>query len=96
MLNLSPLVSSLPQPLPSQANPLVTTLLETFIPSDVSVEQFNSTYLQQNANSPKAVLAVAQCTLRIRDKDAGKEEAEGLIFQLLREEMKTDFKVSPT
>lgn len=50
----------------------------------LSVDEFNAQVLQRNVGSPEHVVAAARGTLAMRVEATA--EAEGLVFQLLREE----------
>ncbi|KAG8687956.1 hypothetical protein FRC09_013189 [Ceratobasidium sp. 395] len=56
--------------------------LPSLIPLQQSPEAFNTEYLQRHTN-PRAKIGGALAVLKIHGQDAGRPEAEGLIFQML-------------
>lgn len=68
----------------------LATAFEALLPQDVSLDRFNSEYLQKHADSPPSVLAAAQA-LRLLGNPA--QEVEDLLFGQLRPDSKLDFKV---
>ncbi|QRV81902.1 NMDA receptor-regulated protein [Ceratobasidium sp. AG-Ba] len=63
------------------------TSLPNLIPLQQSPEAFNTEYLQRQTN-PRTKIAGALAILRIHGQDAGRAEAEEIIFQILHPEAK--------
>lgn len=61
--------------------------MESIVPADVSLETFNSQYMQQNSQSAGRVLAAAQVALRLHSPLAEYEDAA---FGTLRPEVDCD------
>ena len=60
------------------------------IPSEVSLETFNSQYLQRHATEGRAVLAAARVLRRV---EAPPAEVENVLFSLLGASVKLDINV---
>lgn len=59
-------------------------------PAEVSLETFNSQYLQKHCQDPKAVIAAARASKIL---NAPVEEVDGTIFSLLNTDIKLGIKV---
>lgn len=89
-MDLRQWASALPQQPPAPIGPIFTEAVAKLIPEEVSLETFNSVYLQQNGSDAKAHLAVAQ-VLKMLDAPLG--EIESTIFGVLKEGVEVDVKV---
>lgn len=83
-------VSSLPQAPPSPIGPLLSDTLSRLLPEDISLETYNSQYLQKST-SPLAVLAAATVS---RILGSSREEVENTVFATLEAPTQLDIKVS--
>jgi peptide alpha-N-acetyltransferase len=83
-------VSSLPQPPPEPIGHILTETLHTLLPGDVTLETFNSQYLQRHSSFPPAVLAAAKVS---RTLGVPGEELEAMLFTTLAEGTLLDIKV---
>lgn len=84
------LVSALPQQPPTPIGPALSEALEKLLPGDVTLETFNSQYLQTHSTSPAAVLASAKALHLFQSPI---EEIENLLFDQLRPEFSLDVRV---
>ena len=84
--------SSLPQPPPAPIGPIFLEAIPKIIPDDVSLETFNSQYLQRHSTCSRAILAAAKVLLNL---GAPREEVEQTIFTSLRDEVTLDIPVCP-
>ncbi|KAF8605746.1 N-terminal acetyltransferase A, auxiliary subunit [Ceratobasidium sp. AG-I] len=66
---------------------VISESLSSLIPLQQSPEAFNTEYLQR-ATAPRAKIGGALAVLKIQGQDAGKAEAEDLIFQIAHPEAK--------
>ncbi|KAF8328455.1 NMDA receptor-regulated protein 1a [Cantharellus anzutake] len=71
--------------LPAPVQTVITEELLQIFPADVSLETFNSAFMQTNV-SPGSTLGAAQALVLIRGQQSSQVEAEELTFQLLRPE----------
>ncbi|KAJ7057790.1 NMDA receptor-regulated protein 1-domain-containing protein [Mycena amicta] len=69
------LVTSLPST--TQGASLLSEIASKLLPEEVSVEAFNSQYLQRHTTEPAAVLAVAQVSVKL---EAPREQVEETLF----------------
>ena len=83
-------VSSLPQPPPAPIGPILVETLRTLLPGDITLETFNSQYLQRHSSFPPAVLAAAKVS---RTLGVPREELEALLFTTLSVGTLLDIKV---
>lgn len=90
LVDLRQRASALPQQPPAPIGPIFVDAVAKLIPEEVSLETFNSVYLQRNGSDAKAHLAVAQ-VLKMLDASLG--EIESTIFGILREGVEVDIKV---
>lgn len=86
-VHLKKTASSLPQPPPAPIGPIFLETIPKIIPDDVSLETFNSQYLQRHSTCPRAILAAAKVLLNL---GAPREEVEETIFTSLRDEVTLD------
>ena len=84
------IVSALPQPPPTPIGPILNEWLTTLFPEELSIDTFNSQYLQRHSTSAPAVLAVANVSWML---DASREELETILFATLDENVQLDIKV---
>lgn len=85
-------VSSLPQAPPAPMGPLLSDTLSRFIPDDISLETYNSQYLQKNT-SPLAILAAATVSWIL---GSSREEVENIVFTTLEAPIQLSVKVGLT
>ncbi|EPQ53593.1 N-terminal acetyltransferase A, auxiliary subunit [Gloeophyllum trabeum ATCC 11539] len=71
--------------------PVVSASLQELIPDTVSLETYNSQYLQRHSTSPKAILASARALRRL---EAPVEEIENTVFSLLNAEIEVTVKTA--
>jgi peptide alpha-N-acetyltransferase len=86
-------VSSLPQVPPTPIGPVLTELLSSILPDEISLETFNSQYLQRHSSSAAAVLAAAKVSRKL---DATREEVEDILFTTLKGDIQLDIKTAHT
>jgi peptide alpha-N-acetyltransferase len=79
-LTLTWTVLLLPQPPPEPIGPILAETLHTLLPGDVTVETFNSQYLQRHSSFPLAVLAAAKASGML---GVQREELEDMVFTTL-------------
>jgi len=89
LVDLRQTLTSLPQLPPEPIGPLVTDALSNLLPTELSLETFNSQYLQRNASSPRATLAVAHVAHKL---GAPEEELNDMVFSVLNPHIKLDIK----
>lgn len=75
-------VSSLPQNPPEPIGPLVTESLLRLIPDGVTLETYNSQYLQQHSTSARAILVSAKVSQKL---ESPREEVETLLFGVFKD-----------
>jgi N-alpha-acetyltransferase 15/16, NatA auxiliary subunit len=68
----------------------LTESLSSVLPDEISLETFNSQYLQKHSRSAGAVLATAQVSQKL---DAAREEVEVVLFRTLETDVQLDIKV---
>lgn len=71
----------------------VSPLLSKLIPDEVSLELFNSQYLQTHSSRGDAILAAAQAS---RILDAPREDVEGAVFSALNADVELRLEVCLT
>ncbi|KZT28069.1 N-terminal acetyltransferase A, auxiliary subunit [Neolentinus lepideus HHB14362 ss-1] len=69
--------------------PAVTAALQELIPDEVSLETYNSQYLQKHSTSPRAILSCARALHRL---EAPMEEVENQLFTLFNADVDLDVK----
>ena len=72
--------------------PLLSDTLSRFIPDDISLETYNSQYLQKNT-SPLAILAAATVSWIL---GSSREEVENIVFTALEAPIQLSVKVGLT
>lgn len=72
--------------------PLLSDTLSRFIPDDISLETYNSQYLQKNT-SPLAILAAATVSWIL---GSSREEVENIVFTTLEAPIQLSVKVGLT
>jgi len=77
--------SSLPQTPAAPIGPVFVEALNKLIPDELSLETFNSQYLQRNSSKPRAVFGAAQVLQKL---SAPLSEIESVTFGLLGEDVK--------
>ncbi|KIM42317.1 hypothetical protein M413DRAFT_444742 [Hebeloma cylindrosporum] len=85
LVDIKQRASSLPQTPPAPIGPAFVEALNKLVPDELSLETFNSQYLQRNSSDPRAILAAAQVLLKL---SAPLSEIESVTFGLLGEEVK--------
>ncbi|KAI0674538.1 NMDA receptor-regulated protein 1a [Trametes maxima] len=69
----------------------VTSALSKLLPDEISLELFNSQYLQQHSSRGAAVLAAAKVS---RSLGAPREEVESILFNVLNADVELDFETA--
>lgn len=62
------------------------------LPDELTLDTFNSLYLQRHSTDPQATLAVAKASHKCK---APRDEVETLVFSLLEAQMQLNIPVSP-
>jgi hypothetical protein len=70
--------------------PVLTEFLSSVLPDEISLETFNSQYLQQHSSSAAAILAAAKVSRKL---DAAREEVEAVLFTTLEAGVRLNIKV---
>lgn len=86
-----PSAAGLPQTPPAPIGPVFTDAVAKLVPSEISLETFNSQYLQRHSTQPRAVLAAAKALRILQSPLAEIEEA---VFALFAESVKLVVTVS--
>jgi len=84
----STVASLLPHPSPP-IGPVLAESLSKILPGEISLETFNSQYLQRHSSSALAVLASAKVSHQLQ---APREEVEAVVFTTLNEDVQLDIK----
>ncbi|KAI0938433.1 hypothetical protein AcW1_001835 [Taiwanofungus camphoratus] len=84
-------VSSLPQMPPEPIGPVIAEALTSLIPEEITLEVFNSEYLQQYPANAKVILASAKVSHQLQ---APRTEVEDAIFGILNPEVSLDIKTA--
>lgn len=71
--------------------PVVTAALTNLLPDELSLELFNSQYLQRHSTDARAILASAKVS---RLLNAPKDEVESAVFAALNPDVQLDIKAS--
>ncbi|KAE9391110.1 N-terminal acetyltransferase A, auxiliary subunit [Gymnopus androsaceus JB14] len=79
--------SKISSPLPPPAGPVFTETLNALLPPDVSLETYNSQYLQRHSSSARAIWASAQASHVL---GAPLQEVEEAVFSVLGQGVKLD------
>jgi hypothetical protein len=82
--------AALPQTPPAPIGPVFTEALSNLIPAEVSLETFNSQYLQRHSTDGKAVLAAARVLRRL---EAPLAEVESVLFGLFAQDVQLEIHV---
>ena len=85
------LVSNLSQELPQPIASVVSSALTKLLPGDLTLETFNSQYLQHKSTSALATLSSAEALFILKSP---LEEIENTVFCLLAPETDTDIKLN--
>ncbi|KAF9068910.1 NMDA receptor-regulated protein 1-domain-containing protein [Rhodocollybia butyracea] len=83
--------SNLPEPISPPAGPVFLETLNRLIPEGVSLETFNSQYLQKHSESASAILATAQAS---RLMGASLQEVQDVVFTVLNDKVALDIKTA--
>ncbi|GLB39170.1 putative N-terminal acetyltransferase A, auxiliary subunit [Lyophyllum shimeji] len=79
--------SALREPLPAPVGPLVLEALQKLLPDELSLDTYNSQYLQRHASEPRSVLAAAKVAQTL---EAPLPDVEATVFSVLGPESKLD------
>lgn len=80
LIDLKQTASSLPQSPPSPIGPVFVDAVSKLVPDELSLDTFNSLYLQRHSTDPQANLAAAKVSHKLK---APRHEVETLVFALL-------------
>jgi len=80
LIDLKQTASSLPQSPPAPIGPVFVDAVSKLVPDGLSLDTFNSLYLQRHSTDPQATLASAKVSHKLK---APRDEVETLIFALL-------------
>lgn len=80
-------VSSLPEPIPVPVGPILAESIASLLPAEVSLELFNSQYLQKHSSSPMAIVAHAKVAQILK---APQDEVDSILFTVLKEPVQLD------
>ncbi|KAG1885401.1 NMDA receptor-regulated protein 1-domain-containing protein [Suillus subluteus] len=80
-------VSSLPEPIPAPVGPVLAESIASLLPAEVSLELFNSQYLQKHSSSPMAIVAHAKVAQILK---APQDEVGSILFTALKEPVQLD------
>ena len=83
--------SSLPQSPPAPIGPVFVDAVSKLLPDELSLDTFNSLYLQRHPTDPQATLAVAKVSHQLK---APRDEVETLVFALLGAQVQLNIPVS--
>jgi hypothetical protein len=83
-------VSSLPESIPAPVGPVLAESIASLLPEEVSLELFNSQYLQKHSSSPMAIVAHAKVAQILK---APQDEIDSIIFTVLKEPAQLDHEV---
>ncbi|KAF8624974.1 hypothetical protein AX15_005610 [Amanita polypyramis BW_CC] len=81
-------ISSLSQEPPAPIGPVVSESVPLIFPEGISVETYNTQYLQRHPNSAPAILAAAKVAGEVLHTP--REEVEGIVFTVLGESVSLD------
>ena len=85
------LASSLPQLPPAPIGPVFADAVSKLLPDELSLETFNSQYLQRHSTDPQVTLAAAKVSHQLK---APCDEVETLVFGLLEPQVQLNIPVS--
>ncbi|KAG2089621.1 NMDA receptor-regulated protein 1-domain-containing protein [Suillus discolor] len=80
-------VSLLPEPIPAPVGPILAESIASLLPAEVSLELFNSQYLQKHFSSPMAIVAHAKVAQILK---APQDEVDSILFTVLKEPVQLD------
>ncbi|KDR72571.1 hypothetical protein GALMADRAFT_252705 [Galerina marginata CBS 339.88] len=83
--------SSLPQTPPAPIGPVFTEALSKLLPDEVSLETFNSQYLQRHSTDPQAVLASAKV---LHNLNGSLQNVEDTVFSILGADVRLDIRTA--
>lgn len=83
--------SSLPQSPPAPIGPVFVDAVSKLVPDKLSLDTFNSLYLQRHPTDPRANLAAAKVSHKLM---APRDEVETLVFSLLEGQVQLTIPVS--
>ncbi|KAJ3502625.1 hypothetical protein NLJ89_g8800 [Agrocybe chaxingu] len=87
LVDLKQRASSLPQPPSSPIGSVFTSSISELLPDELSLETYNSQYLQQHSSNPNAVLACARVSQLL---GAPLPDVEATVFGIFAEEVELD------
>ncbi|KAG2124195.1 NMDA receptor-regulated protein 1-domain-containing protein [Suillus clintonianus] len=87
IVHLRNTVSSLPEPIPAPVGPVLAESIASLLPEEVSLELFNSQYLQKHSSSSMAIVAHAKVARILK---APQDEVDSILFTVLREPVQLD------
>ncbi|KAF9482671.1 N-terminal acetyltransferase A, auxiliary subunit [Pholiota conissans] len=87
LVDLKLRAASLPKTPPAPIGPVFTAALSKLIPAEVSLETFNSQYLQRHSANGKAILAAARVLRRL---EAHLGEVENAVFGIFAQDVQLD------
>ncbi|KAG2046531.1 N-terminal acetyltransferase A, auxiliary subunit [Suillus hirtellus] len=87
IVHLRNTVSSLPEPIPAPVGPILAQSIASLLPAEVSLELFNSQYLQKHSSSPMAIVAHAKVAQILK---APQDEVDSILFTVLKEPVQLD------
>lgn len=82
IVHLRNTVSSLPEPIPAPVGPVLAESIASLLPAEVSLELFNSQYLQKHSSLPMAIVAHAKVARILK---APQDEIDSILFTVLKE-----------
>lgn len=82
IVHLRNTVSSLPEPIPAPVGPVLAESIASLLPTEVSLELFNSQYLQKHSSLPMAIVAHAKVARILK---APQDEIDSILFTVLKE-----------
>lgn len=87
IVHLRNTVSSLPEPIPAPVGPVLAESIASLLPAEVSLELFNSQYLQKHSSLPMAIVAHAKVARILK---APQDEIDSILFTVLKEPVQLD------
>jgi tetratricopeptide (TPR) repeat protein len=84
-------VSTLPQPLSDPHGAILSESLNNLLPEEISLDTYNSQYLQRNPSSAPSILATAKVSYKL---ESPRESVESTIFNTLEENVNLDIKTA--
>ncbi|KZT00643.1 NMDA receptor-regulated protein 1a [Laetiporus sulphureus 93-53] len=91
LVHFRTIVASLPQSPPAPMGPVVSEALTKLLPEELSLELYNSQYLQRHSTDARAILACAKVSHLLQ---APRGEVEDATFAVLNPDVKLDIKTS--